>query len=52
MSVLEPGLVLVSDVDLDKAIKVELDSEHTHASVPEREAWDAAREEASANHYL
>ncbi len=52
LSVIEPGLVLVSVVDLDKAIKVELDSEHTHAGVSEREAWDAAREEANANHYL
>lgn len=48
----EPCLRNVREVLRLESIKVELDNEYISPSVPRREAWDAAREEANANHLL
>jgi len=48
----EPGMFLAKNVDRYTSVAVELHDEEVAPDVPRPAAWDAAREEANANHYL
>jgi hypothetical protein len=52
LSKLSPGMLLVSAMDMSKAIKVEMDDEDVAPDVPREEAWEMARDDAQSNHYL
>lgn len=49
---IEPNYWGASSIEKLTAYDVPLESDEISASVPEKEAWDAAREEANANHLV
>lgn len=49
---LDGGLMLASQVQALETVQVPLDSDATAPEVSDREAWDAAREEALANYLI